>query len=1226
MRGTHVRAGTQPPVDARFRRFVRRSIAFGSALGAVLFLGAPVAAAPADSDVVRISPAGMAQVAALIQEKESRTPAQRKIDSNILYEIKMQRGLNIASGVATLTTGLSVDTDGGLEVEIRADVTDALLNALAAVRAGIIDVSKPYRTVAARVPIQQLEALAGMREVYFIRPYYPANVWGAGVKVQLAPAREPSLAGDPLTDVRPSGFAQRAQRVRDYLANTLPPGNQKHLLTGSQNSQGDTTHQANTARSTIGVNGSGIKIGVISNGVVSLAASQALGDLGPVTVLPGQIGSGDEGTAMLEIVHDLAPNAQLFFATANPTIATFAQNVRDLRTAGCDIIIDDVFYFVETPFQDGQAPSIVSNTNGGVVTQAVRDVVAAGAMYFSSAGNQGNVDDNTASCYQGDFVDGGTLTGATGGTVHDFGSGAQSDLITAGSGNPINLYWSDPLGGSSNDYDLYVFNNALTVVLAASTNVQSGTQDPEEQVGSGNTTNNRVVVLRKTGAAARFFHITINANGVGKLGTAAPGTTKGHSMAAGAFSVAATPAAAPGPFPAAFSSANVSETFTSDGPRRIFFDGDGTAFTPGNFSSTGGILRQKPDITAADRVSVTGVGGFPTTFSGTSAAAPHAGAIAALLLSGLPAPTPTQVGNAMRSTAIDIEAAGTDRDTGVGIVMPLPALANLGIVAQAAIDMGSVTVAELAGSSDGDGQVEKGETGTLVIGNLVNNGPVGATGVTATLSTTTTGVSILAPTSLPYSNIAGGGGTASNATPYKFLLGPTYTCGAPVDFALTVAYNDGSARSKVFHFTVSLVVFFQATETLDATPPAASTHYTAITGTQTNRVSRDGQASTCAAPKAVFPGTIAATTPRFDAYTFTVPNSGCTVVSLTLNGTVPGGGTQIFATAYTTAFVPASIGTNYLADAGFSPGSNSTVSFSFNATAGQTYVVVVAEVPGSSPAAPYTLRVSGPALTTCDYVSPNPQADLTITKSDSRSTYTPGQTLTYVITTHNNGPTPVTGASVVDTLPASLTGATWTCVASVGSACGAPSGSGNINTTANLISGGSATYTLTATAALTAVGSISNTASIGTPAGIDDPTPGNNTATDTDTRLAGALYSVTPCRVLDTRNPNGPLGGPALSAGGARSIPVAGTCGIPASATAIAVNVAVTGSSAPGNLLAHATGTPAPNVSLINYRAGQTRADNGIIRMSAGGSIDINCNQATGTVHVILDVAGYFIE
>ncbi|MGH7785059.1 MAG: hypothetical protein ACREO5_14620, partial [Candidatus Binatia bacterium] len=299
---------------------------------------------------------------------------------------------------------------------------------------------------------------------------------------------------------------------------------------GSVTSQGDTTHQANLARSTIGPDGTGIKIGVLSDGVVSLAASQALGDLGPVTVLPGQTGSGDEGTAMLEIIHDLAPGAQLYFATADPTISRFAQNVRDLRSAGCDIIIDDVFYFVESPFQDGQAPAVVSNTNGGIVTQAVKDVATAGALYFSSAGNQGNQDDNTASCYQGDFVNGGALAAVPGGNVHNFGGGVQSDLIQTGSGNAIDLYWSDPLGASTNDYDLFVLNNALTSVLSSSTNTQNGTQDPFEQAGS-NASGNRIVVLQKTGAANRFLHITINANGTGKLGTSTNGTTKGHSIA-----------------------------------------------------------------------------------------------------------------------------------------------------------------------------------------------------------------------------------------------------------------------------------------------------------------------------------------------------------------------------------------------------------------------------------------------------------------------------------------------------------------------------------------------------------------------------------------------------------------------------------------------------------------------------------------------------------------------
>src|SRR4029079_18285999 len=133
-----------------------------------------------------------------------------------------------------------------------------------------------------------------------------------------------------------------------------------------------------------------------------------------------------EGTAMLEIIHDLAPGAKLFFATGVTGLSTFAQNIRDLRAAGCDVIVDDVGYFVETPFQDGQEllPGVISTTNGGVVIQAVKDVVADGAMYFSAAANSGNFNDGTSGTWEGDFADGGATSAplTAGGRVHSFGA------------------------------------------------------------------------------------------------------------------------------------------------------------------------------------------------------------------------------------------------------------------------------------------------------------------------------------------------------------------------------------------------------------------------------------------------------------------------------------------------------------------------------------------------------------------------------------------------------------------------------------------------------------------------------------------------------------------------------------------------------------------------------------------------------------------------------------
>jgi hypothetical protein len=122
----------------------------------------------------------------------------------------------------------------------------------------------------------------------------------------------------------------------------------------------------------------------------------------------------------------------------------------------------------------------------------------------------------------------------------------------------------------------------------------------------------------------------------------------------------------------------------------------------------------------------------------------------------------------------------------------------------------------------------------------------------------------------------------------------------------------------------------------------------------------------------------------------------------------------------------------------------------------------------------------------------------------------------------------------------------------------------------------------------------------------------------------GAFSAVTPCRALDTRDPAGPYGGPALAAGQSRSFVLAGRCGIPASARAVAVNLTVTGSTAQGNLTLYPSGQPVPLASTLNYPTGLTRANNAVAGLSASGALSIRCNQASGTAHAILDVTGYF--
>ncbi len=223
---------------------------------------------------------------------------------------------------------------------------------------------------------------------------------------------------------------------------------------GSVTTQGDLTHRAFDARGTFGVNGSGLKIGVLSDSVNSTGAAtlaQASGDLPAtcgssliqpcLTVMHDFAGGSDEGAAILEIIYDMAPGANLYFATADVSEANFAQNILDLRAiAGCDIIVDDVFYFDEPVFQDG------------IVAQAVNTVTADGALYFSSAGNEGNVDSGTAGYYEGDFVSGGAFAfpgGAKTGTIHNFGtvgSPVLFDTITSAAADAYTLTWADPQG------------------------------------------------------------------------------------------------------------------------------------------------------------------------------------------------------------------------------------------------------------------------------------------------------------------------------------------------------------------------------------------------------------------------------------------------------------------------------------------------------------------------------------------------------------------------------------------------------------------------------------------------------------------------------------------------------------------------------------------------------------------------------------------------------------
>ncbi len=650
---------------------MKRTLRASAGYALLVLLAFAVCAGTAGAQSSGISPGAMAQLQAIIDEKKARTPAQQKVDSNLLYEAKQRRGVSIAAGVRTLATGVEVGPNGEVVVDITATVSSSVLATLEALGGSVVDAQSAYRSIRAVMPLAAVETLAEHPDVIFIQRKQEAmlnDVPGAPVSSSRAP---PTRGVTPLllNSIRPS-FAARGAAVRSRLASALSSVAAMVGFSVKVNtSEGVVTHRADLAMSTFGVTGAGVKVGVLSDGVDSLATLQASGDLPPgVTILAGQAGSGDEGSAMLEIVFDMAPGAQLFFATGNTSITSFANNIHALRTAGCDIIIDDIGYTVESPFQKGQTAAVVSTTNGGIVTQAVNDVTADGALYFSSSANSGSKDKNTSGTWEGDFVSGGP-TPIEPGLLHDFGGGTTFDTITA-TGGPTILFWSDPLGGSGNDYDLCILNSTGTTVLACSTSTQNGTQDPVEGI-SGSPAGDRIVIIKFSGAT-RFLHLDTSR---GRLSLSTQGSTHGHNSPPGpnAFGVAATPAHnafgpppnPTGPFPNPFNSGNTVEVFSSDGPRHYFFNADSTPITA-DLTSTGGQIINQPLVTAADGVMCAAPGFNP--FFGTSAAAPHAGAIAALVKSANLALTNTQISTALTSTAIDIEAAGQDRDSGFGIL------------------------------------------------------------------------------------------------------------------------------------------------------------------------------------------------------------------------------------------------------------------------------------------------------------------------------------------------------------------------------------------------------------------------------------------------------------------------------------------------------------------------------------------------------------------------------
>jgi uncharacterized repeat protein (TIGR01451 family) len=245
--------------------------------------------------------------------------------------------------------------------------------------------------------------------------------------------------------------------------------------------------------------------------------------------------------------------------------------------------------------------------------------------------------------------------------------------------------------------------------------------------------------------------------------------------------------------------------------------------------------------------------------------------------------------------------------------------------------------------------------------------------------------------------------------------------------------------------------------------------------------------------------------------------------------------------------------------------------------------------------------------------------DLTITKTHVGN-FSPGQVgATYTITVSNAGGQATSGlVTVTDAVPAGLTA---TGIAGTGWTCTQPSGP---CTRSDVLAGGASypALTLTVDVSTTPPATVTNTATV---SGGGEVNAANDTATDL-TAITGTLFfALTPCRVLDTRNPAGPLGGPALGPGEVRVFAVTGACGIPAGAVSISVNVTVTNQGGSGFLQVYPGDAAAPPTAVLNFNPVTTRGNNALVALSSDtlGTIKIG-NGSASSADVILDVNGYF--
>ena len=556
------------------------------------------------------------------------------------------------------------------------------LDALRASGAKILDVSRRYQTVTVAARPGDLPEIAETAHVANVAPVHPPIVSGA------------ESAG-PGTSAITRCF-------------------------GAATSEGDVQLNAMAAREGFEFDGNGVTVGILSD---SFNRDTAAGTRAPADVasgdLPGkgnpcgfttpvqvvddsEANGGDEGRAMAQIVHDLAPGTKIAFASAFHGELSFAENIKKLAEEGAAVIADDVFYLEEPFFQDGPIAVAINE-----VVEGGTPFVEGGTTYFSAAGNNNLIDGkgrDIASWEAPEFRDShgcppavvalseeieteeGVGKGLNPDHCMDFDPGPASDdtfgiTVSRGETLVVDLQWEEPLAGVNSDIDAFLLGpKGEPVAASIEDNASpSGTHRPLEIVewenDTGAAAHVELAINRFSGGDPRLKFALIE-NGGGVTATEYPESSEGdtvgptifgHSGAASAISVAAAP----------FFDSEEPEEYSSRGPLAHYF-GPATGTTPAAPLGSPEVIA-KPDLTATDGGANTFFGpcvAHTRRFFGTSAAAPHAAAVAALALQAEPAATPAELKEALTDSASPVGLFSPDA-IGAGLVDAPEAIADL---------------------------------------------------------------------------------------------------------------------------------------------------------------------------------------------------------------------------------------------------------------------------------------------------------------------------------------------------------------------------------------------------------------------------------------------------------------------------------------------------------------------------------------------------------------------